>query len=161
MCVAIDVSARSIRLDLIRRTYDLFTSQTGEGSCVVDRDLSARGFVATTATAATTAIFTSLTTTSTTAAEIATIATIRAFATFGTLGAVTTIATAELATATATTTSATTRLASLLLEAVVNVEEFLLGLPSTLASGLFLALEVVCIFLFGELLSGFPLLVLL
>lgn len=172
MCGAVGVV-----LDLLRRACDLFTSQAGEGSSIVNRDLRAGGFIATTATASTTeftsvptaTIFTSFTTTSAAATELATVrsfATFRAFRTVAairTFRTVTTIA-AELATTTTTSrtaTAAATSVARLLLEAVVNVEEFLLGFPSTLASSLLLALEVVCIFLLGELLGGLPFLVLL
>jgi hypothetical protein len=147
----------------------LLPTKAGESRLVVDGD--GRRIAAATAATATTTIFTTVTTTVTASASTSTTELATEFASFTTVGTVATVAT-EIATLGAITTAAsTTELATtataaggitaLLLEAVVDVEELLLGGTLAFASGLLFALEVVGAVLLGQLLGRLPFLVVL
>lgn len=156
-----------------RTCWNLLSTKAGESSLVVDRNCWTLAAAATT----TATVFTTITTiatiaTSTTtsteiatvAAEITTVTTVTTVATIATISTTTTSTElATLATLSTASTAATTStsVTGLLLEGVVDVEEFLLGGTLSFAFGLFFALEVILGLFLGQLLGRLPLLVLL
>jgi hypothetical protein len=158
-------SARSGRSSMAARR-PLLSAQAGESRFVVDGDgCSIAAATSSTAStelatvAATSSASAELTTISSSASEVSTLSTLSAIAAVATevtaFGAVS----SSSAAAAATTTPA--GVASLLFEAVVNVEELFLASTLALALGLLFALEVILVVALGELLGSGPFLVLL